>query len=301
MQALETVFCPVDFSPDTDRQVQAAEEVCAAFDATLVLHHNVVGPAPGLHKAWEWSEEHRPTETDEDAATRLRRLVERVGVRAEARVTEGPLRLVLDHLMREIGADLVVLASHGETTDDHTSLTECILGDGECAVLALPEDDAGRRLRLRPERHERPAAILVPTDLSPAARRATELAFELARRLPLEVHLLHVETGFAGLAAQPIDAVAPVSESRERATSELRRRLRESLPEDLETRIEIHLARGRPAERVLELAALLDPELIVMGEHARGFFRRFFTADTARRMLHRAPCPVWFVPPSTEH
>ena len=36
---------------------------------------------------------------------------------------------------------------------------------------------------------------------------------------------------------------------------------------------------------------------VLMGEHARTFFRRHFTRDTAREVLHRASCPVWFVPP----
>ena len=34
-----------------------------------------------------------------------------------------------------------------------------------------------------------------------------------------------------------------------------------------------------------------------MGEHAPGFFRHYFTHDTAREVLHRARCPVWYVPP----
>jgi nucleotide-binding universal stress UspA family protein len=33
-----------------------------------------------------------------------------------------------------------------------------------------------------------------------------------------------------------------------------------------------------------------------MGAHARGLLRRIFTRDTSRELLHKAPCPVWFVP-----
>ena len=53
---------------------------------------------------------------------------------------------------------------------------------------------------------------------------------------------------------------------------------------------------GSPGDGIMAEAAKLDAELIVMGEHARGFFRRYFTHDTSREMLHRARCPVWFVP-----
>jgi len=41
MIAIRTVVCPVDFSPATSRQVDLASDVCRAFGARLILHHNV--------------------------------------------------------------------------------------------------------------------------------------------------------------------------------------------------------------------------------------------------------------------
>jgi hypothetical protein len=33
-----------------------------------------------------------------------------------------------------------------------------------------------------------------------------------------------------------------------------------------------------------------------MGEHARTPFRRWFTHNTSRDVLHLAHCPIWYVP-----
>ena len=41
MIAIRIVVCPVDFSPVTAHQVDLAADVCRAFGARLVLHHNV--------------------------------------------------------------------------------------------------------------------------------------------------------------------------------------------------------------------------------------------------------------------
>jgi nucleotide-binding universal stress UspA family protein len=62
-------------------------------------------------------------------------------------------------------------------------------------------------------------------------------------------------------------------------------------------RVQCHIEAGDPVERIVDFLSEHRPDLAVMGEHARGLLRRYLTRDTAREILHRAPCPVWFVPP----
>ena len=40
MLSIRTVLCSVDFSTATARQVDLAIEICQAFGARLILHHN---------------------------------------------------------------------------------------------------------------------------------------------------------------------------------------------------------------------------------------------------------------------
>ena len=52
MLSVRTVLCPVDFSSATPRQVELAVDLCRAFGARLVLHHNVIEVAIGSGVSW---------------------------------------------------------------------------------------------------------------------------------------------------------------------------------------------------------------------------------------------------------
>ena len=280
---IQTVLCPIDFSTLSDFELELAVEICRTFDARLVLHHNLAAAAPGLQKAWEWEETHqeRPEEvTEPEAREHMTEILGRIpqGVTAEARISRGPVGLVLLYIVKEISADLVILGSHGWSSEEHTSLSERIIESAPCPVLTIEEGRGdARAFRLHAVEGQGASKVLVPTDLSNDAATAVAYALELARRSPIELHLLYV---------------ASVAEAEEEA----RRRLQSLVPSDLAERVTCHVEVGSPADGIMAEAKKLDAELIVMGEHARSFFRRFFTHDTSREMLHRARCPVWFVP-----
>ena len=58
MLSIRTVLCSVDFSAATARQVDLAVEICQAFGAQLVLHHNHVDMAIGSGVGWMWATGH---------------------------------------------------------------------------------------------------------------------------------------------------------------------------------------------------------------------------------------------------
>ncbi len=283
---IETVLCPIDFSTLSDFELKLAVEVCETFGAHLVLHHNLAAAAPGLHKAWEWEESHqdRPEEvTEPEAHQHMEEILGRIPstVHAEARISRGPVGLVLLYLIEEISADLVILGSHGWSSEEHTSLSERIIESAPCPVLTIQEGLGDTRaFRLKAAEGEGASTVLVPTDFSDSGATAVAYAFELARRSPVQVHLLHVATGVG-----------------HGEDEEIRGRLAELVPADLEQRVSCHVEVGTPGDGIMAEAMKLDADLIVMGEHAKSLFRRFFTHDTSREMLHRARCPVWFVPP----
>ncbi len=301
---LETVLCPIDFSPLTEFEVRLATEVCETFGARLVLHHNLAAAAPGLAKAWEWEEAHHsaaggaPEVSESAARDRMEELLADIpsSVSAEARISRGPVGLVLLYLIEEVAADLVILGSHGWSDVEHVSLSERIIEKSSCPVLAFQEGRGeGAGLRLRGCEADVAPRILVTTVYSESAAAAVRYAFELARATPLKLHLLHVQTGRPQMV--PVDPIAPAVESAVEATRVTERRLLDMLPEDLAGDVSCEVATGTVGDCIVERADELDAELIVMGEHAPGFLRHYFTHDTAREMLHRARCPVWYVPP----
>ncbi len=293
---LRTVVCPIDFTPLTDFEMRLAVEVCETFDARLVLHHNLATAGPGFAKAWEWDEAHQAPKSEPDAERRLAALLEQLPeslrARSEARVSRGAMGLELLHLIRELKADLLLLGSHGWTSEDHASLSEQLIESSPCPVLTFQEGCGERPFRLRGAAGEH---VLVPTDFSDSAADAVAYAFELARAAPLSLDLLHVQSGRVA-SHVPLDGLVETAPSPQSTAALARRRLEELIPADLAEQVSCHVETGAADDGIVMAAKRYGSELIVMGEHARGFFKRYFTRSTARQLLHRAPCPVWFVP-----
>jgi nucleotide-binding universal stress UspA family protein len=279
---IRTVLCPIDFSGLDEGEIAVASEVCRAFGATLVLHHNLAAAEPGFSRAWEWTKAHEGHEAGiPEAERRLRRLVERVGrdVHVEAAITSGPVGQVVLSLAQGLDVDVIVLGSHGWSTQDHASVTERLVDEAPCPVLTFQEGVADpRAFRLAAVGEHRLRAV-VPTDLTRNGSSALAYACALARALPLELDLLHVITSdqstSAALAERALDG---------------------HVPPDLVDRVRAHVRTGTPAEAIVAYAAETMPAFLVLGEHARGLVRRLLTRDTTRAVMRAVGCPVWVVP-----
>jgi hypothetical protein len=284
MIALETVLCPVDFSPVTSRQVDLAADLCRAFGARLVLHHNRHSLGAVASVGWMWNADHqRDSQTVVEA--KLRDCLSRVpdGVRAEPLLTEGPVTVAVLAAGELVRADLVVLTAHGTLADDHASVTQQVLDDGGRAVLVLHEPKVESRTPRFVSESADAQVVLAPTDLEPTSRAALELGFDLARQLSIQLHLLHVRTGTRarrGHTGSDEDALG---------------KLRALVPDDLADRVQLHVEHGDVGHAIAAAAERLSAVCIVMGEHTRTV-RRWFGRDTPRVVLHQAHCPVWYVP-----
>ena len=296
MLQIRTVLCPVDLTELDARAIDLAVEVCRAFDARLILHHNLNQVPAGAAVSWMYQQEHKNGRSSEkQASDGLRRLMATLPpeIRAEARLSNGGTATAVLHVEQDTGADLVILSTRGASTPDHSSVTEQILEESVCPVLALHGGDEPA-LHIAPP-DVRILDVLVPTDFSPSGERATLYACELARVLPVRLHLLHViprksswgETGTFLAGTQILE---------DESVAKARARLAASVPQELENRVTVHVEIGDPAEKISEAAIRLGVSCIVMGAHARALLRRFFTRDTSLALLHKASCPVWFVP-----
>jgi nucleotide-binding universal stress UspA family protein len=286
MVALKTVLCPVDFSPATPRQVDVAAELSRAFGARLVVHHNLQSFGMGASVGWMWHADHGNPQAAAEA--RLRECLSRVpeGVFVEPVITEGPNSRAVMTVAEAADADLVLLTAHETMSEEHASITERMIEHGERAVLVLHEPSREPRVPHFASRSSEPQVVLVPTDLTPEARSAVEVGIDLARRLPIELHLLHV---------------LPKSRTRdEEADEKVRSRLHALVYEDLGPRVHVHVEHGDPAETIARVAGQVSAACIVMGGRTRHALRRLFGRDTSREVLHQARCPVWYVPPGRE-
>lgn len=292
MEAIRTILCPVDFSPATERQLAFAADLCRLFGAKLVLHHNLAVAPPGAGVGWMWSGEHGGAPSEAGDEERLRRLMATLpeGIEVEAKITHGLPSTSVVTVGELVGADLVVITTHGKSPEEHTSVTEQVLDRARCGVLALHEAREGEAPERLVAAGEPPRPVVVPTDFSKESMAAVECAFELARRLPLEPHLLHVVSP-GGVAAK-----ATSEEPSSALAEEGRRRLAELVPADLDGRVFVHVGVGDPGHEIAAAAERLVAAFVVMGEHTRAGWRRWLTRDTSRAVLHEVRCPVWYVP-----
>lgn len=286
MLQIQTILCPVDFSPLSDRTLQLAAALCERFGARLVLQHNLDSRPPGfLSVSWMWSEDH---ETDEEARAaaapgRLRELLAGLphDIQKEAKLTRGPLDRAVLEVAEVVAADLIVLGSHGWGDAGHQSMTEDLIRSAPCTVLTTNEDcDLDHWLK---QQIEEPVDItlLVPVDLEAGSDEA--LAFVASMdTLPEKIHVMYVVEG--------------VQKGFREIAEQARKRLDEMIPESLSGRVCLDVRFGAIADSIVHAASQHDAHFIVMASHAKGIFSRLLIGDRAPIVLHGAPCPVWFVP-----
>lgn len=286
MPKIKVVLCPTDFTDVSRGELTLAVDVCEAFGARLVLHHNLSAAPPGLTRAWEWNELHRDDGqiSGPEAERRLRTLMAELPktIALEASVSRGPVATVLLEMAKQLPADLMVLGSHGCSSEDHASLTERMIDACPCAVLTIHEGAQLQHFRLSTAPGGSPTRVLVPTDLSPVAARVVDYAVELARVAPLHLHMLHV---------------LPPGSS-QAAIDRARRKMEALAAASPAVRLTHHVELGEPVETIVRFSTEMGAGFVVMGEHSRGLLLRLFIRDTARAVLQRACCPVWFVPAS---
>ncbi len=292
MSAIRTILCPVDFSPLSHRSLRLAIEMCRRIKGRLVLHHNMGPRPPGyLSVSWMWSEDHEAAE--EAKATEVPQQLEELfseipdTLEYEARVTRGPLDVVLPLLARQIPADLIVMGTHGRSTGAHKSLTERIIIRSPCTVLTTGEGyDPDSIFGVEGGEPAERRSVLVPVDFTRQSRAALNFALGLAQAMPHQLTLLHVLKGVGTVDAAELRVEVERTQQQQQAL----------VPASLRERTRTEVAVGQPAEQILRVARETDALFILMAAQGKSPVKRFLFGATTLEVLHGSDCPVWFVP-----
>lgn len=137
--------------------------------------------------------------------------------------------------------------------------------------------------------------ILLPIDFTEHCDRTAMHAAWLAQRSKGTLHLAHV-------VENPLDPIYKPDEVQhwvvvEHATTKAREMLEDAaracLPADAPR--QLHVLGGDPSEKLVELAATMRADLIVMSTHGTSSIAHLLLGDIADKVSRHAPCPVLLV------
>lgn len=143
MQSLKTILVPTDFSAYGDAAVDYAVRLAQPLDATVHLLHVVTMPVPGVGELGIINATAIAQLAARDAQTSLETLADRL----RDRVTLGPVRVEtgdpresIDRVAEQIGADMIVMGTHGRRGLSRWflgSLAESVVRTASCPVLTV--------------------------------------------------------------------------------------------------------------------------------------------------------------------
>jgi nucleotide-binding universal stress UspA family protein len=132
--------------------------------------------------------------------------------------------------------------------------------------------------------------VLVPMDESPMARRALEFALEVHPTATITVLYVADYVEESHTARMLVGPETLRERARERAEALFERARSEAADSGVELTTAVRF--GDPARTIVDYAAEVDADLIVMGSHGRSLVSEVLLGDTARTVIRRAPVPV---------
>jgi nucleotide-binding universal stress UspA family protein len=140
--------------------------------------------------------------------------------------------------------------------------------------------------------------IVVGVDNTELGAGALSRAIALAGTQPnTEVHALRV---VEPIVDPLVGALPSTKDELESLKDQLQAAIQNAIAEDGTLRVHAvvaHVAIGAPARAIIELAAQIDAEMIVVGTHGRRGVRRALLGSVAEEVVRRAGCPVLCVRP----
>jgi len=138
--------------------------------------------------------------------------------------------------------------------------------------------------------------ILCPIDFSAAAPHVVDQAAAIAGWYKARILALHVYSPLVipvPTLPAPVDRV-PQTEI-ERTLESTRQCFRPAVAAGIGVDVAVDI--GHPATEILDRAAKLPADLIVMGTHGAGGFEHLVLGSVAEKVIRKAACPVLTVPP----
>lgn len=303
-----TIVVPLDGSPFGEYALPFAVTLARALGSTLELVH--------VHRPYEPGEalEALPqygfqgivaydVAADTEALAQQREWLEALaaglasahGLRVDAHLLAGPVVRALTEHLRDAGADLVVMSTHGSGLSQHKRLGS--VADALVRHLAVPV------MVLRPRSAAPPLAVprrvLVPVDGSRFSESVLRPVVELARQFGAELTFFHVTTP-PRAAEVPLQPFVHTAETPLAQPEAYLQSLADTLPAGMPpARLRV-VAHEQAARAILDELAGGDPpyDAVAMATHGQVGVHHLLLGSVAEEVLQHTDRPVLlFRPP----
>ncbi len=298
-----SILVPLDGSPLAEQALALAEAIAKASRARIRLAMVHQLPPPPLDRDSARLYVSVELAVRKSEREYLRRVARRIRGRPRSEVRtaslDGPVGPALHKYVQEIGADMIVMGTHGRGAVDRLwlgSVADYLVRTVEVPVLLVRP---GKKTALSATA-ARPRRILVPLDGSPLAEAVLGPAGDLAKSLGAEVVLVQV--------VKPIvpstDPLFPTGFNDQ--FTDLWRQEAEDYLGDVSERLREQGIRATSAaatgysvaETLVDLATEESGTLIAIATHGRGGLRRLMIGSVADKLIRTSHVPVLVVRPT---
>lgn len=295
MPDITRIVCAVDFSEPSRHAIEHAAALARWYDAPiLALHVHTAkrAPVPAFELIGAGGAGY-----DEPELSVLRDAA--ADFVAAAAPSAAQVRVAVEvgtpaaEIVAQAGAapgTLIVMGTRGAGGVEHLllgSVAEKVLRTARCPVMTVPP-------RARTTSQLPFKRVLCPIDFSPASQQALSLALSFAREGDAQLRLLHVVEGQSPAEAAPNSRAFYSPEYAGFVGRDALENLRALIPREAADWCfpDAQLARGKPAEQILEVAATHHMDVIVMGVDGRSSLDQVVFGSTTNHVIRAATCPV---------
>jgi nucleotide-binding universal stress UspA family protein len=290
MPTVKSILCPVDLSDASRRALDYALAFGGLHEADIHvlqvvdLHGWAGASVEGLDAVTGQTR----VSLEEQLGWWVARSVDAAG--ASTSLRDGPVVPGILAAARDVGADVIVMGTHGRSGFERLALgsvTEKVLRKAPCPVLVVPsrEDAVVRTGAL--------SRVVCATDFSEPSVQAVAWARLFVGGASHALSLVNVIDWPFGETHGP-DPVTQLRHNLEQEATESLRRI--ATGQEGLASAELIVRHGKAGRELLQYAREAHAELIVMGVSGRGAIDRALLGSTAHQVLRDAPCPVLTVP-----
>ena len=278
--AVKNILYATDFEASASRALPFAVAFAKRYGAKLYAVHVI--PPEAFALASPQSVDQVLAEAGDFAGYSLNQLISPLkthGLACDALLGEGNVAEVIEEFAEQRAADLLVVGTSSRMGLGKVflgSVAEELIRESQCPVLAVGP-------HVTTLASDGIHNIVCPTDFSQTSTRATQFAISLAEEYQAHLTFIHVLQG-------------QLKDSLHLATRLTEKRVLATIPDEPELpyRPEVVVETGSVADRILNLAADLCADIIVMAARGVGSFAEMAShfGSTAHRVVSLAPCPV---------